>query len=101
MEYSFTITDNAKFELVQLQDENKNNKFRIFVTYSNSDGFQYSFTFDDEINDDDLIFNCQIQEKKLAVLIDTISIQYLNGATLDFIQKTKTFVITNPNATKE
>ena len=60
-------------------------------------GFQYGFTFDEEQNDDDFVI--AVGESK--VLVDAMSMQYLQGASIDYTDDLdgSHFVINNPNAT--
>jgi iron-sulfur cluster insertion protein len=93
------FTDNAAQKVAGLiQDEgNDNLKLRVYITGGGCSGFQYGFTFDEEVNDDDT----QIVKEGVTVLIDSMSIQYLSGAEIDFKEDLSgaQFVIRNPNAT--
>lgn len=87
---------------------------RVFITGGGCSGFQYGFTFDDTINDDDIVIRKEISasEKEDAdggegsgsvtvkLLVDTMSFQYLKGATIDYREDINgaQFVIKNPNA---
>lgn len=92
------ITDSAVAKLQQLkQDEgNPNLKFRVFVQGGGCSGFQYGFTFDEEHNEDDFDF----QFGDLTVLVDTMSMQYLQGAEIKYTEDHmgSAFTIANPNA---
>jgi iron-sulfur cluster insertion protein len=90
---------NKVAELIQ-DEHNPNLCLRIYVTGGGCSGFQYGFSFDDQISEDDTVIEqvCNTQEK-VKLLIDSMSIQYLNGAEVDFssgIQEE--FIIRNPNA---
>jgi iron-sulfur cluster insertion protein len=89
-----TITESAKEKIQDLLiEENKPGlKVRAFVQGGGCSGFQYGFTFDEEQNEDDFEFN--------GVLIDSMSMQYLTGATIDYRDEIhgSQFVISNPNA---
>ncbi len=89
-----TITESAKEKIQDLLiEENKPNlKVRAFVQGGGCSGFQYGFTFDEEQNEDDFEFD--------GVLIDSMSMQYLTGATIDYRDEIhgSQFVISNPNA---
>ena len=69
---------------------------RAFVQGGGCSGFQYGFTLDSEIHHDDH----EIVVGNFKVIIDSISLQYLSGSTLDYRGDfmSKTFVIDNPNA---
>jgi iron-sulfur cluster insertion protein len=93
------FTDNAAQKVAGLiQDEgNDNLKLRVYITGGGCSGFQYVFTFDEDVNDDDT----QIVKEGVTVLIDSMSIQYLSGAEIDYKEDLSgaQFVIRNPNAT--
>jgi iron-sulfur cluster insertion protein len=71
-------------------------KLRIYVTGGGCSGFQYGFAFDDAEKDDDF----RVERGPVTVLVDTMSLQYLNGAEIDFEESVEgaRFVIRNPNA---
>ena len=64
---------------------------------SRCSGFQYGFTFDEVINEDDT----QMSKNGVTLLIDAMSLQYLGGAEIDYKEDLQgaQFVIKNPNAT--
>ena len=105
MESLFILTDAAKTKIIEiLQEENLfQGRFRIYLILSNSTGYQYAFAIDEEKNDDDLIFEYEYQGNNFSVLIDSMTIQYLKGSTVDCKQKENEtmLIITNPNATNE
>ena len=70
---------------------------RTFVQGGGCSGFSYGFTFDEEVNEDDFEFPV---DEKFKVLIDAMSMQYLQGATIDYKEEImgSQFVIKNPNA---
>ena len=76
---------------------NDNLKLRVYVSGGGCSGFQYGFTFDEEVNEDD---TC-VEKNGVTVLIDSMSIQYLNGAEIDYKEDISgaQFVIRNPSAT--
>ena len=69
---------------------------RIFVQGGGCSGMEYGFTFDEEQNEDDFSF----EKNDVKIVIDTMSMQYLTGATIDFKDDLtgSRFVIDNPNA---
>lgn len=105
MESLIILTDNAKTKIIEiLKEENVfQGSFRIYLSLSNSTGYQYAFTIDNEINDDDLIFEYEHQQNRFNVLIDSMTIQYLKGSTVDCKQKENgiMLIITNPNVANE
>ena len=93
------ITENAVLKVKKLiAEENKKNlHLRVFVTGGGCSGFQYGFKLDDNAEDDDTV----LKEDEVSVLIDSLSIQYLFGSTLDYVENLagSKFIIENPNAT--
>ena len=80
-----------------IQEENNNNlKLRVFVQGGGCSGMQYGFTFDEMQNEDDFDFAFE----DVKVLVDSISMQYLQGANIrwDDGDMGSSFVIDNPNA---
>lgn len=94
-----TISENAKTKILDLlaEENNPELKLRTFVQGGGCSGFQYGFTFDEEQNDDD--FEIPLNEKHV-VLIDAMSMQYLQGAEIDYTESLNgsQFSIKNPNA---
>ena len=71
---------------------------RTFVQGGGCSGFQYGFTFDESLNDDDFEFPLG---EKYKFVVDAMSMTYMNGATIDYKEELmgSQFVIKNPNAT--
>ena len=88
-------------ELIK-EEENFNLNLRVSITGGGCSGFQYGFSFDEEINEDDTIVEqqCSNGQSKVKLLIDSMSYQYLHDAEIDYIQgiQGEQFVIRNPNA---
>ena len=93
------FTDSAADKVKQLVDEEGNPelKLRVFVQGGGCSGFQYGFTFDEIVNDDDT----RMEKNGVTLLIDAMSLQYLTGAEIDYKEDLEgaQFVIKNPNAT--
>jgi iron-sulfur cluster insertion protein len=93
------FTDSAADKVKQLVDEegNPDLKLRVFVQGGGCSGFQYGFTFDEVVNEDDT----QMAKNGVTLLIDAMSLQYLGGAEIDYKEDLQgaQFVIKNPNAT--
>jgi len=72
-------------------------KLRVFITGGGCSGFQYGFTFEDEVNEGDT----EVENGGVTLLIDPTSYQYLVGAEIDYSDgiEGSQFVIRNPNAT--
>lgn len=103
IENSIKITEPAIFKIYELiQEENNNNlKLRIFVQGGGCSGFQYGFTFDEVENSDDLIIHNTIHNFDVQLLVDSMSLMYLQGSQVDYVEDLQgaQFVIKNPNAT--
>lgn len=103
---SLIFTDAAAKKVYSLIEEENNPKLnlRVFIQGGGCSGFQYGFTFDEEINDDDCVIEKKIDDndKSIAVklLVDSMSFQYLQNATIDYREDINgaQFVIRNPNA---
>ncbi|WP_369600919.1 iron-sulfur cluster insertion protein ErpA [Hahella sp. SMD15-11] len=69
---------------------------RVFVTGGGCSGFQYGFTFDDQVNEDDTV----VEKGGVRLVVDPLSYQYLAGATVDYVEGLEgaRFVVRNPNA---
>ena len=93
------FTDSAANKVKELVEEegNPDLKLRVFVQGGGCSGFQYGFTFDELVNDDDT----QMAKNGVSLLIDAMSLQYLVGAEIDYKDDLQgaQFVIKNPNAT--
>ena len=83
-------------ELIE-EEGNDNLKLRVFVSGGGCSGFQYGFTFDENVNDGDT----SVDKHGVTLLIDPMSYQYLAGAEIDYTEGLEgaQFVIRNPNAT--
>lgn len=97
--FPLVFSDAAVAKVRQLIDEEGNPalKLRVFVQGGGCSGFQYGFTFDEEVNDDDTT----LDREGVTLLIDSMSYQYLVGAEIDYKEDLDgaQFVIKNPNAT--
>lgn len=93
-----TFTDSAAHKVKNLitEEENPTLKLRVFVTGGGCSGFEYGFTFDEDVEDDDTV----IENAGVTLVVDALSFQYLAGAQVDFKEDLQgsRFVVTNPNA---
>ncbi|MEK9867074.1 MAG: iron-sulfur cluster insertion protein ErpA [Betaproteobacteria bacterium] len=93
------FTEAAASKVKELIEEEGNSalNLRVFVSGGGCSGFQYGFTFDEEVNEDD----AQVDKNGVKLLIDAMSYQYLVGAEIDYQENVEgaQFVIKNPNAT--
>jgi iron-sulfur cluster assembly accessory protein len=93
-----TVSANAAKRIAQiLKAESGPAMLRIAVTGGGCSGFQYNFTIDDTRMDDDLV----VARDGATVLIDPMSLDFLKGAEIDFVDDLigAAFKINNPNAT--
>jgi iron-sulfur cluster insertion protein len=93
----FTDSAAGKVSLLIEEEGNPALKLRVFVQGGGCSGFQYGFTFDEVINEDDTVMD----KNGVQLLIDAMSYQYLVGAEIDYKEDLEgsQFVIRNPNAT--
>ncbi len=92
------FTDSAAAKVADLiaEEGNTDLKLRVFVQGGGCSGFQYGFTFDEAVNEDDTTF----EKNGVTLLVDSMSFQYLVGAEIDYKEDINgsQFVIKNPNA---
>jgi iron-sulfur cluster insertion protein len=92
------LTENALRRIAILkQQEHADSAFlRIAVSGGGCSGFQYGFSFDDQRNEDDVVF----EREGVGVVVDEVSLDLLNGAEIDFVEDLMgaAFQIRNPNA---
>lgn len=95
---TLVFTDAAAAKVGELIAEEGNDalKLRVYVSGGGCSGFQYGFTFDETANDDDTA----VVKNGVTVLVDPMSLQYLQGAEIDYKDDLPgaQFVIRNPNA---
>ena len=79
------------------EEENEDLKLRVFITGGGCSGFQYGFTFDELVAEDDTA----IEKDGVTVLVDPMSFPYLAGSEVDYTEglEGSRFVVNNPNAT--
>jgi len=95
---ALNVTNSAVHKVKTLVEEEGNHdlKLRVYVTGGGCSGFQYGFTFDEAVAEDDT----QVEREGVTVLVDSLSFQYLAGAELDYSEglEGSRFVVNNPNA---
>tara|TARA_B100001971_G_C17950935_1_gene412500 strand:+ start:129 stop:455 length:327 start_codon:yes stop_codon:yes gene_type:complete len=96
MEKKLEITDNAQKHIASIIAADNSKYFRITVLGGGCAGFQYKFDFDNQKNEDDIIFNT----KKVALIIDTTSLELIKGSKIDYVTELigSSFKILNPQA---
>jgi iron-sulfur cluster insertion protein len=94
-----TISESAKEKILDIlvEENNPSIALRTFVQGGGCSGFSYGFTLEEEKNEDDFEFSVG----NFKVLVDAMSMQYMQGATIDYKDELmgSSFTITNPNAT--
>jgi len=98
MEHQIIVTDKAaKRVSAIIAAEAAPKMLRVSVSGGGCSGFQYHFDLDDTINEDDIV----IDKDGIKVLIDEISVNYLGGSEIDYVEDLigASFQIRNPNAT--
>jgi iron-sulfur cluster insertion protein len=91
------ITESAQSKIKEvLEDESPETALRMYVTGGGCSGFQYGFSMEEGINDDDF----EIPAGATNVLVDALSMQYLENAKVDFKNDLNgsRFSISNPMA---
>ena len=118
---------NKVWELM-LEEGNLGLNLRVYISGGGCSGFQYGFTFDEEVSDDDFVVEQQVDVtalntanmsdpdtasdddggtgtsgghlEKVRLLVDAMSFQYLVGAEIDYKMdlEGERFIIRNPNA---
>lgn len=95
---ALSLTAKAAARVANLQQAQGNDKLmlRIAVSGGGCSGFQYGFSLDDTVRDDDLTF----ERDGVKVVVDEVSMDLLGGAEIDFVDEMigSSFQIRNPNA---
>jgi iron-sulfur cluster insertion protein len=93
-----SITESAKIKIADVLAEENNPamRLRMYIQGGGCSGMSYGFTLDDQNNEDDF----EVPAGDTTVLIDSMSMQYVENATIDFIDDLQgsRFSITNPQA---
>lgn len=96
---SINLSAGAVRKVQQLvsEEENAELKLRVYITGGGCSGFQYGFSFDETVAEDDTV----IEEGGVSLLVDPMSFQYLVGSEVDYTEglEGSRFVVNNPNAT--
>lgn len=92
------LTDSAAERVAELlkQEGDPGLKLRVAVSGGGCSGFQYGFSFDDEVKEDDVVF----EKGGVALLVDEISLELLAGAEIDYVEDLMgaSFQVRNPQA---
>ena len=92
----FTPAAAAKVRELIAEEGNPALKLRVYIQGGGCSGFQYGFEFDEQQGGDDLV----IDTDGVVLLVDPLSLQYLMGAAVDYVESLHgaQFTIRNPNA---
>lgn len=94
MSVTVTLTENAARRIKAITEPGQ--RLRLAISGGGCSGFQYGFTFDPEIHDDDKVF----ERDGAGLVVDETSLDLLGGAELDFVEDLSgaAFQIRNPHA---
>ena len=96
---TLNLTEGAVNKIHSLSDSDKSKEInlRVYVTGGGCSGFQYGFSFDQEVDEED---TC-VSKDGANLIIDSLSLQYLAGSTIDYSEDLSgsKFIVKNPNAT--
>ncbi len=92
------VSEAARRKVAALVNEEGNAelKLRVYISGGGCSGFQYGFSFDEEVAEDDLA----VVHDDMTLLVDPVSLQYLAGSEIDYAESLAgaQFVVRNPNA---
>ena len=93
MEKKLEFTDRAKNQIKKITKREQKKYFRIAVQGGGSSGYKYNFSFDNNLEKDDILFD--------RTIIDKASLEIISGSTVDFKKEMigESFTINNPKAT--
>ncbi|MFT5260610.1 MAG: iron-sulfur cluster insertion protein [Saprospiraceae bacterium] len=95
---TFSVSESAisRIQVLIAKKQQDDLKFRVYIQGGGCSGFQYGFQFDEETLPDDIV----IDQDGVAVLVDPLSMQYLEDAEVDFKDDLlgSRFIVNNPNA---
>ena len=93
----FSVAAASKVKELIEDEGNDALMLRVFISGGGCSGFQYGFTFDEEVGEGDTV----VENEGVKLLVDPMSFQYLSGAEIDYKEDLEgsQFVIKNPNAT--
>ena len=93
MEKKLEFTDRAKNQIKKITKSEEKKYFRIAVQGGGCSGYKYNFSFDNNLEKDDILFD--------RAIIDKTSLEIISGSTVDFKKEMigESFTINNPKAT--
>jgi iron-sulfur cluster insertion protein len=83
-------------DLLQQRNLDESYGLRVFISGQGCSGFQYGMGFENKPGETDTVF----ESEGLKVIVDEGSLQFMNGATINYIddERGKGFMVENPNA---
>jgi len=93
-----TVTARAAKQIARiLAREPEKKALRVSVSGGGCSGFQYAFDLETQRGDDDIV----IEKDGVEVLVDSISLMYMSGSEIDFVDDLigASFQVKNPHAT--
>jgi iron-sulfur cluster insertion protein len=96
-ELKFTDAAASKVRELMAEEGDENLMLRVYISGGGCSGFQYGFTFEQDLTDGDAV----VENGGVKLLVDPMSYQYLVGAEIDYTEGLSgaQFLIRNPNAT--
>ena len=98
MSANVTVSERAARRIGEiLRQEPAGTMLRVSVEGGGCSGFQYRFDTERERSDDDVV----IEQSGATVLIDPVSLNYMAGSEIDFVDDLigSSFKVNNPKAT--
>ena len=92
-----TLTERAARRISEIMaSEPQGSMLRISVNGGGCSGFQYAFDVERTQQEDDVV----VERDGAAVLVDQVSLQYMDGSVVDFVDDLigQSFKIENPHA---
>jgi len=92
----FSVSAANKTKELIAEEGNDALMLRVYISGGGCSGFQYGFTFDEEVGEGDTV----VEKEGVKLLVDSTSFQYLSGSEIDYLEGMggAQFVIRNPNA---
>jgi iron-sulfur cluster insertion protein len=94
-----TLTERAARRIAEIaaREGKPGARLRVAVNGGGCSGFQYGFSLDEAVGDDDLV----VERDGAGIVVDSVSLMYLTGSEVDFVEELAGayFTIRNPNAT--
>lgn len=94
---TFTPAAVERVQSIIKEEGSSDLRLRVFVQGGGCSGFQYGFSLEDHPEEDDF----ELDAGGVQVLIDAMSMQYLRGSTINYVESLmgSNFTINNPNST--